>query len=396
MAFLLFAIGTIFTLGWTLGLIFSLKSDAPRNPIIPGLGIVAFLSVSYISMTAAVNSLDNPSKLSATTYDSISDGMSMEQAQSILGNTLTRCPKVAGAKKSEDKGGYVFHATPCPTSPPEDEDEDMYIKLDLSGKGVSLPGEIAARLPQGKDAADAVSAKLSITIEGEPSKRNAKTGLGASAANDGNGVIGLQIVLTEGGNETTITEGKDWTYVTMDTAETVTQKIGQAIDAHASWIAVGGTDDAPKRIMIQSELASNAGERGNTMTCRAAPAGKNTAVRVGYRDDGGTVSFRGGQPSVALQFWLEKDQVLDGDFTLTDRLVVVGYVDNKVTAMKQAGLGETIRDLLIQRKSVQAKLVRVLEEKAKSPDPEKTPEARSIQETLDEINQKLAKKGHKA
>jgi hypothetical protein len=362
MAYLLLVIGVIFTIGWTIGLLFSLKSDAPRNPIIPGLGILAFLSVTYVALTAAVNTMDNPSKLNPVAYDSITDGMSRAGVEAILGSPMIK----------PDRGA-----------------------LDLAGKGVSLPGDIIARLAQGEDHADAVAAKLSITIEGEPSKRKAKTGLGASAANLGNGVIGLQIILTEGGNETTITEGEHWTYVAMDTAETVTQKIGQAIDAHPSWIAVGGTDDAPKRVIIQSELASTLGEPGNAMTGRAAPAGKNSAVRVGYRHDGVAVPFRGGQPSVDLKFWLEKDQVLDGDFTLTDRLVVVGYMDEKLHSMKQAGLGSTIRDLLAQRISVQAKYERVLEEKAEEPNPEDTNEARSIKETLDEIDQKLAKQGHR-
>ena len=363
MAYLLLVVGIVFTIGWTFGLLFSLKSDAPRNPVIPALGIAAFLSVTYVALTAAVNTMDNPSRLNPTAYDSITDGMSRAGVEGILGSPMIKPDRSS---------------------------------LDLAGKGVSLPGDIVSRLSQGEDHADAVAARLSITVEGEPSKRKAKTGLGASAANLGNGVIGLQIILAAGANETTITEGEHWTYVAMDTAEMVTQKIGQAIDAHTSWVATGGTDDAPRRIVIQSELASTLGEPGNLMTCRAAPAGKNTAVRVGYRHDGVAVFFRGGQPSVDLRFWLEKDQVLDGDFTLTDRLVVAGYMDEKVHSLKQAGLGSTVRDLLAQRLTVQAKYDRVLEEKAEDANPAETKEAKSIKETLDEIDQKLAKQGHRA
>jgi hypothetical protein len=363
MAFMLLAIGVLFTIGWGIGLIFSLKSDAPRNPVIPALGILAFLWLGYTGLSAAMKTMDNPARLSGIAYDTIKDGMSPDQVNAVFGAPMVK---------------------------PDRQ------QLDLAGKGVSLPGEIVARLAQGEDRAEAVSAKLSITIEGEPSKRKAKTGLGASAANEGNGLVGLQIVLAESGNETTITEGEHWTYVNLDTAEMVAQKIGQAIDAHPSWAAQGGSDEAPKRITIQSELASNGGEPGNNMTCRAAPKGKNTAVRVGYRDDGGTVSFRGGQHSVELRFWLEKDQVLDGDFTLTDRLVVVGYMNEQVKTMKQAGLGVTVRDLLVKRISVQAKYEKVLEEKQDAPDPAATVEALSIKETLDDIDKALAKKGVKA
>ena len=351
-------------MGWAVGLVFTLRSDAPRNPVIPALGIAAFVAVTFTSITAVSETMDNPARLNAKTYDRILDGMTAAEVEGLLG------PAMASPDRKS---------------------------LDLAGKGVALPGDIVARLPQGADRAEAISAKVSITIGGEPSKRNAKTGLGASAANGGNGVIGLQIILKEGGNQTTITEGKDWTYAPMDTAETVARNIGAAIDAHESWKVTAPTDAAPTRLMIESALPHNSGESGNAMTCRAAPEGKNTAIRVGYRDDGKPVNFRGGQPSVELKFWLEKDIVMDGDFTMTDRLVVVGYVDEKVQALKQAGLGSTIRDLLTQRKDIQSKYDKIIKAKgADSPDPASTVEAQSIKDQLDQIDKQLAKKGHKA
>jgi hypothetical protein len=280
--------------------------------VIPALGALMCAGVSYIALSASLIAMDSPPKLTAATYDTVQDGMSPADVVGILGQPLANPDRMA---------------------------------LDLSGKGVALPSDIVSRLGQGEDRAEAIPARLSITIEGMPSKRNAREGLGAPAAEGGNGVVGLQIVLTEGGNETTFSEGEHWTYTTDDTAEVVAKKIGEAINAHPSWTAVGSPDDAPKRVNIQSALESNSGERGNTMTCRAAPEGKNTAVRVGYRDDGSTVSFRGGQDSVELKFWLEKDEALDGDFTMTDRLVVVGYINEQVSSMKQSGLGATQRDL---------------------------------------------------
>ena len=315
MAYLLLVIGMIFTLGWGLGLIFSLRSEHPRNPIIPALGVLCFIGVSYVAISAASDAIDHPARLSAQSYDTVQTGMTIADVEGIFGPALVK----------PDRGS-----------------------LDLSGRGVALPSDIVSRLNQGEDTAEAVDARLSISVEGTPSKRNARDGLGAQAANGGNGLVGLQIILTEGGNETTFTEGEHWTYASMDTAEVVAKKIGDAINAHPSWNALGSPDDAPKRINITSALPSNQGDPGNSMTCRAAPAGKNTAVRVGYRDDGSTVSFRGGQDSVALQFWLERDGALDGNFTMTDRLVVVGYVDDKVHSMKQSGLGTTQHDLADQ------------------------------------------------
>jgi len=311
MAFLLLTVGLLFTAGWAIGLAFSVKSDAPKNPIIPAAGVLLFIGVSLIAMNASMEAMDNPPRLTPSAYDSITDGMAPDAVQGILGPALTKPDRSA---------------------------------LDLPGKGVSLPSEIVARLAQGQDSAEAVQARLSINIEGTPSKRNAKEGLGASAIKGLNGVVGLQIILTENGNTATFTEGEHWKYENGDTAEAVAKKIGDAINAHASWTAVGSPESAPKRVNITSSLESNNGTNGNSMTCRAAPTATNTAVRVGYKNDGSVVAFRGGQDSVALQFWLEQDGALDGDFTMTDRLVVVGYVDNKVHSMKQAGLGETARD----------------------------------------------------
>ena len=106
----------------------------------------------------------------------------------------------------------------------ENPDRSTY---DLTGKGMVIPSEISARLPSGENDAEAINAKLVLSIVGEAGRRNQRNTLGARAANEGNGVSGLQIVLKENGNEVTFTEGEDWTYENGDTAETVAKKLAR-------------------------------------------------------------------------------------------------------------------------------------------------------------------------
>jgi hypothetical protein len=113
MAYLLLAIGVLFSLGWAVGLVFTLRSDAPRNPVIPALGIAAFVAVTFTSITAVSETMDNPARLNAKTYDRIQDGMTAAEVEGLLG------PAMASPDRKS---------------------------LDLAGKGVALPGDIVARL----------------------------------------------------------------------------------------------------------------------------------------------------------------------------------------------------------------------------------------------------------
>jgi len=347
MAYLLLTISVVFTLGWLIGLLFTLKSVGPRNPIIPGLAVFGFAALGWVAMDAAMDAIDNPPKLQAKIYDSIKDGMSVEHVQNLLGPPMKKCPPLT----ENDKGGYVHPGQDCP------DNLEFLTQLDLAGNGVSLPTNITSRLRPDADSASAIDAKLVINLEGVPGPRNAKEGLGASA-NEMNGLVGLVIILNDGSGPSSFSEGEglDWIYEDNDTAEAVAKKLSMAIDAHASWSANSDSDEFPNRVVITSKLPSMTGERGNVMTGRAAIEGTNAAVRVGYANDGASVNFRGGQDSVALEYWLEKDGALDGNFTMSDRLVVVGYVDNKVHSLKQAGLGETLRGLSVSLVQINKRL----------------------------------------
>ena len=311
MAYLILVIGLVYSIVWGMGLSFAAKSDGPKNTIIPGLGLLAFIGLSGMSAMAAKDAMDNPENITANGYLSLKYNMSVEDVNGLLGSFV----------ENPDRASY-----------------------DLTGKGLVIPGEISARLPAGENDAEAIAAKLVLTVIGEPGRRNQRNTLGAKAASEGNGVSGLQIVLRENGNEVTFTEGEEWTYENGDTAEVVAKKIGEAIDAHPSWTAEGSPESAPTRVLIEPELEANIGAIGNDLEGWVA-TGKNTGVKVGISDDGEPQNFRGGMDSVSLKFWYEDEAVLDGNFSMTDRLVLVGFIGDKLRAVRQSGIELTTEQM---------------------------------------------------
>ena len=311
MAYLMLVVGVVYSVTWGMGLMFASKSDGPRNTVVPALGLIAFLGLSGMSAMAAKDAMDNPQRLTPEGFLGIAYNQTIEDVEALLGS----------AEVEPDRSTY-----------------------NLTGRGLVIPSEISARLPAGENSADAIPAKLVLTVVGEAGRRNQRNTLGARAANEGNGLSGLQIVLRENGNEVTFTEGEDWTYENNDTAETVAKKIGEAIDAHESWIAEGSTELAPTKVIIESELETNIGTLGNDMEGWVA-TGANTALKVGIVDNGSTQNFRGGMDSVDLKFWVETEAVLDGNFSMTDRLVLAGFIDGKLKAVRQAGIDLTTEQI---------------------------------------------------
>ncbi len=311
MAYLMLVVGLAYSAIWGMGLLFSSKSDGPRNTIVPALGLLGFLGLSGMSAMAAKDAMDNPERLTPAGYMGIAFNQTIEEVEGLLGP----------AEPNPDRKSY-----------------------NLTGRGLVIPSEISARLPSGENFAEAISAKLVLTVIGEPGRRNQRDTLGAKATDESNGLAGLKIVLTENGNEVTFTEGENWTYENDDTAEVVAKKIGEAIDAHESWNAEGSTEAAPTKVIIESALDTNVGTLGNEMEGWVA-TGANTALKVGIVDNGTPQNFRGGMDSVDLKFWVEKEAVLDGNFSMTDRLVLVGFIDGKLKAARQAGIDLTTEQM---------------------------------------------------
>jgi hypothetical protein len=329
MAYLMLVVGLAYSVIWGMGLKFAAGSDGPKNTVLPSLGLLAFIGLTGMSAMAAKEAMNNPERLNPDAYLSLKYNNSIDEVVGALGPAVV----------APDRTTY-----------------------NLTAKGLVIPSEISARLPSGENDAEAVNAKLVLSILGEPGRRNQRDTLGGKAANEGNGVSGLQVVLKENGNEVTFTEGEDWTYENGDTAETVAQKVGEAIDAHPSWTAEGSTELAPTRVIIQSELEPNLGAVGNEQEGWVA-TGQNSGVKVGIVDNGSAQKFRGGMDSVTLKFWIEEEAVLDGNFSMTDRLVMVGFIGDHAKAARQSGIPLTGPQMTMLTESFAAD--RLAEEEAK-------------------------------
>ena len=110
--------------------------------------------------------------------------------------------------------------------------------------------------------------------------------------------------------------------------------------------------------MIEPELEANIGVIGNELEGWVA-TGKNTGVKVGIADNGEPQNFRGGMDSVSLKFWYEDEAVLDGNFSMTDRLVLVGFIGDKLRAVRQSGIAllpdqmTTVQDAIVEARTAE-------------------------------------------
>ncbi len=155
MAYLMMVVGLAYSIVWATGLMFASKSDGPKNTIVPALGLLAFLGLTAVSASAAKTAMDSPQQLTTDAYLALEYNQSVEDVVGKLGPSVV----------NPDRASY-----------------------DLTGKGMVIPSEISARLPSGENDAEAINAKLVLSILGEPGRRNQRNTLGARAANEGNGV----------------------------------------------------------------------------------------------------------------------------------------------------------------------------------------------------------------
>ena len=78
MAYLMLVVGLAYSAIWGMGLLFSSKSDGPRNTIVPALGLLGFLGLSGMSAMAAKDAMDNPERLTPAGYMGIAFNQTIE------------------------------------------------------------------------------------------------------------------------------------------------------------------------------------------------------------------------------------------------------------------------------------------------------------------------------
>ena len=320
MGYLVLLICAVYAALWAAGLLFSLRSDGQKAIWIPALGLLLFLGGTAQSALYVQAAMQNPPRLNEANYTRIQLGMTPDEVSALLG-----------------------------TPQPDDRE------FNLQEFSLVTPREVSGRL-RGARQADARDARLIIKISGEPSEANLRKGegLGAPATYERGGLMGLDLMLVENGNEVHFIEGTDWNYEDNMTAEDVAKKLGELIDAHPSWVAVGSPEEDPNAIIITPELEDNKGSACNevcagrvvsseTITegegdkAQQKPVATN-AVKVRGVVDGSQQKFVGGEDEALVKYWFEDGVLMDADFSTGDRLVIGGFIDNKLVGIVQSGI----------------------------------------------------------
>ena len=305
MAYLVLAISLVYALLWGAGLMISMRSDGKKTVWIPVLGLLLFIGFSAGSAMAVQTAMANPPRITLDTFYSVKDGMSPEDLNGLFGT-------------------------------PAAEDEEY----DFNAYSIVYPDGVRSRLRSMTDRrAEQVDATLSMKFTGEPSRANLRRGegLGSPADEERNGLMGVEIVLRENGNETRILEGEDWEYTDDMTAEEVAKTIGDLIDATDAWHAEGSPDSSPRSVLITPEIEENGGTVCNE-NCAAQITQITKAVSIRGFTDATEQGFRGGEDETHVRIWDEVGILMDADFSTANRMIIAGFVNDELVGVHQSGL----------------------------------------------------------
>lgn len=90
-------------------------------------------------------------------------------------------------------------------------------------------------------------------------------------------------------------------------------------------------------IKISEDSKEYMGMLGNAWSAQLN-SGANKAFKVRETTGGTNIVFRGGADAARLDFWEENDILLDDDFLTNRRLLVAGYINNRLVAVGQSGI----------------------------------------------------------
>lgn len=305
MAYLVLVICITYSLLWAAGLAFAVRSDGQKAIWVPALGLVLFIAGSASSAMSVQQATANPPKLTEDNYNALQVGMTLADTEGVFGSA----------------------------EPDEKE-------FDLNKFSLTLPREVSSRL-RGEKHADARDAQLVISFSGEPTRANLRPrkgeGLGRQAIEENNGVMGLEVVIRENGNELKIVEGEHWNYEDDMTPEQIATKFAELIDADDAWNAEVD-EDKPKRVTVTPALEGNKASACNEACSAQVMTGPNSSVKIRGADDGSEMKFRGGEDEAFVKFWYEEGVLMDADFSTADKLVIAGFIAGKMVGKVQAGI----------------------------------------------------------
>jgi hypothetical protein len=172
MAYVVLAVGSLFSLFWLVGLLFAFRTKGDRSLLIPSFWLLAFLGLATFGQFKLIEAQQNPDLLTSENYLKLTRGMSPSDALVALGGTS---PDIVG-----------------------DLDTDQLKKYDLTSNQITLPSEVKSRLSPGKFVAEREDAEITLSFDGEPSgllNRRPKDAegavLGLPATEELHGVKGL-------------------------------------------------------------------------------------------------------------------------------------------------------------------------------------------------------------
>ncbi|MGC6510685.1 MAG: hypothetical protein ACON4U_19860 [Myxococcota bacterium] len=398
MVYIVIAFGAVFLLFWGLTLMFAFRSTGERSIFIPSFFILIFLSIFTFGGIKWKEAQENPDLLTVSNLTSIQFGAEREEVAKVFGeredltlfspeelrkydlstNRINVPLNIRSRMKPGEyqadrlEAGIKFSVVGDPSTrgfaKPLRRDEIHPVTLGStaeSGNGVT--GMVLRIYLNDADAEQKIKDERKAAVE---AAKEAKTDLPEFSP---------MIVPALDGKEWMFSEGTDFTYDDNEDDESLVAEIAAIIDATPEFCTEFDPEDDPIRFEVKpecgcekfnallrqgnsafakpavegckeqySEEGNYLGENGNNLrmqvlfrsdsTSDELSATPNRSVFVNGSSSSKPQSFRGGYNKAALDYWYEIDPLLDDDFNTTPRLVVAGYISDKLVSLGQNGL----------------------------------------------------------
>lgn len=392
MVYILLAFGAVFLLFWGLTLIFAIRSTGERSIPIPIFFLLIFLSVFAFGASKWQLAQDNPELLVKETFVKIKFGDSVESLRTTFGSPDDLTIMSSDELKKYDLTTNMINI-PLDVRSRMKPGEYVASRIE-SGIQFSIvgdPSEIGFEKRLGKDEVHPVTLgstaesgngitgfKLRIFLndsEAEDKIKEERKALIQAAKDEKADLPEFEPIVVPAldGKQWIFEEGKDFTYEENQDDETVVANISAVIEADPDFCTEFDPEDDPIRFVVKpecgcekfnallrasgskyakpavdackkkySEEGNFLGVNGNDLRMqvmveegRALP---NRAIYVGGASNGKAVSFRGGYNKTSLDYWYEIDPLLDEDFSTTPRLIVAGYISDKLVSLGENGI----------------------------------------------------------
>ena len=371
MAYVILGFGGVFILFWALALIFAFKTDkSERNILIPTFFVVVFGTIVGVGISIFVAHEENV--LIEDSYLKLEKGMSVEEAQKLFDGKLVDLTQldnrekeafdltrnrieIASTVKSKMKSNsYILERTEAKqTVTFKGDPSKVFKKLPRNWKGMmNALGMPAEKGEYGGDGLkglvirifvqDDLQTEIGLENHREEYRKRKKAAL---KKNKDAPEREKFYAIAKEGKEWVMKEGEDWKYPQDSESENDDGKVvkgpGTAEQAAAAFVeafnekhgqfflAEIDVDEDPAMFTIIPVAEEFLGENSNTLKIQVM-TGDNIAVKVGRTTKGDVQRFNGGNDKLQMDYFYEEDAFWDRDFDTSSRLVVAGYINDKL------------------------------------------------------------------